>query len=505
MLIKTTMAKKRTIPSPITILLLVIIIAAIATWLVPAGQYSTLLYKDNSFIITSPKGDTALPFTQRTLDSLQIHISPEKFKAGAIRKPVSVPGTYHHLARNGQGFIKILQAPLKGIYDTVDIILFILVIGGFMNIFHQSGAMVKGLTSLTHTMKGREAWLIIILTFLFSFAGASYGMAEEALVFYPVMVPLFLAAGYDLLVPVAVIFAGTQLGTLSSFTNPFSTIIASNAAGVNWSDGLYGRVLMFIASTALTIWYLVRYANKVKKDPTASLVYRVDGEVRSPYEDIVTSDAPVPKLDIRTKLLLLLFLTTFLVMIGGVVFLDWWLLEMSSLFLASSILLALLLRMKEKVFVTQFIKGAEGLLSVAFIVGVARGVTIMLNDGHISDSILYYSAKLVGNMPPAIFIVVLLALFMVFTLFISSSSGMAVLTMPIMGALAIIVNVPGREIVNTYLFGMGIMGFMTPTGLILPSLALVNVSLKAWWRFIYPLLIMLFILCAAFLVTGIFL
>ena len=192
-------------------------------------------------------------------------------------------------------------------------------------------------------------------------------------------------------------------------------------------------------------------------------------------------------------------------MIGGVVFLDWWLLEMSSLFLASSILLAIILRMKEKVFVTQFIKGAEGLLSVAFIVGVARGVTIMLNDGHISDSILYYSAKLVGNMPPAIFIVVLLALFMVFTLFISSSSGMAVLTMPIMGALAIIVNVPGREIVNTYLFGMGIMGFMTPTGLILPSLALVNVSLKAWWRFIYPLLIMLFILCAAFLVVGIFL
>ena len=277
------MAKKRTIPSPITILMIVIIIAAIATWLVPAGQYNTLSYKEDSFVMTSPKGDTALPFTQRTLDSLQIHIAPEKFKAGAIRKPVSVPGSYHHLERNRQGFIKILQAPLKGIYDTIDIILFILVIGGFMNIFHQSGAMVKGLTSLTHTMKGREAWLIIILTFLFSFAGASYGMAEEALVFYPVMVPLFLAAGYDLLVPVAVIFAGTQLGTLSSFTNPFSTIIASNAAGVNWSDGLYSRILMFIVSTALTIWYIVRYANKVKKDPTASLVYRVDGAVKSPY------------------------------------------------------------------------------------------------------------------------------------------------------------------------------------------------------------------------------
>jgi len=98
----------------------------------------------------------------------------------------------------------------------------------------------------------------------------------------------------------------------------------------------------------------------------------------------------------------------------------------------------------------------------------------------------------------------LLGLYILFTLFISSTSGMAVLTMPIIGALAIIVNVPGREIVNTYLYGMGIMGFITPTGLILPALALSNVSLKAWWRFIYPLLIILIVLCAAFLIAGIY-
>ena len=143
------------------------------------------------------------------------------------------------------------------------------------------------------------------------------------------------------------------------------------------------------------------------------------------------------------------------------------------------------------------------MLAVAFIVGVARGVTIVLNNGHISDSVLYYSARLVSGMPPSLFIIVLLVLFIIFTLFISSSSGMAVLTMPIIGGLAVIVGVPGREIVNTYLFGMGIMGFMTPTGLILPSLALANVSMKAWWKFIYPLLIILFILCAIFLIIGI--
>lgn len=493
--------RKRKLLSPITILMVVIVLAALATWFVPAGRYNTLSYEDNHFILQTDSAGITLPYSKHTLDSLSIFISPEKFASGSIRKPVAVPGTFHLISKNSQGPVDILEAPLNGITDAVEIILFLLVIGGFMNVFHETGAMVKGLTSLSYKMKGREAWLIITLTFLFSFGGASYGMAEEALVFYPVMVPLFLAAGYDLLVPVAVIFGGTQLGTLSSFTNPFATIIASNAAGVNWADGLTERILVFVISTAIMIWYLVRYAEKVKKDPAQSIVYKVDGNVVSPYQSIQsTATEPLSR---RTKGLLILFLFTFLTMIAGVVWFGWWLTEMSALFLGVSILIAIITRTNESKFLEQFIKGAESLLAVAFIVGVARGVTLILNNGHISDSILYYSANLVSGMPSSLFIVVLLILFMIFTLFISSSSGMAVLTMPIIGGLAVIVNVPGREIVNSYLFGMGIMGFLTPTGLILPSLALVNVSLKAWWKFIYPLLIILFIVCCLFLMVGI--
>jgi uncharacterized ion transporter superfamily protein YfcC len=242
--------------------MIIIIVAALATWLVPAGRYNTLSFENNSFKYNTDSSEITLPFTQKILDSLHIFISPEKFASGAIRKPVAVPGTFHLISKNAQGPIDVLEAPLKGIIDAIEIILFVLIIGGFMNVFHETGAMVKGLTSLSYKMKGREAWLIITLTFLFLFAGASFGMAEEVLVFYPVMVPLFLAAGYDLLIPVAVIFGGTQLGSLSSFTNPFATIIASNAAGVNWSDGLIERILMFAVSTAVTIWYLVRYARK---------------------------------------------------------------------------------------------------------------------------------------------------------------------------------------------------------------------------------------------------
>ncbi len=495
---------RRKLPTPITILFFVIIIAAVATWLIPAGKYHTLEYVEETktFRYKTSAGETELPLSQQTLDSLNIRIPIQNFSSGSIRKPVSVPGTYEKTEAENQGWLQVLQAPIKGVSDSIDIIFFILVIGGFMHIFNESGAMVAGLTALSLRMKGHESWLIIIMTFLFSFGGGSFGMAEEGLVFYAVITPLFLKAGYDLLVPVAVIFGGTQLGTLSSFTNPFSTIIASNAAGVNWTDGIYVRLLMFVLTTALFIWYIVQYANKVKANPAASLVYKFDGNV-SPTIQAVSTDQPVYS-SRRNNMLNIVFLLTFLIMVAGVVALDWWLLEMTTLFIGASILMGILLKLKEKTWVDQFITGAQSMLGVALIVGIARGVTIVLNEGKIADSILFYAADLADTMPPLVFIVLMLVMYMIFTLFISSSSGMAVLTMPIMGSLATLVDVPGREIVNAYLFGMGIMGFITPTGLILPSLALVNVSLKSWLRFITPFLIMLFILCSIVLIIGLY-
>jgi len=498
------MSNKKSLPSPLTILMMVIVLAAICTWLLPAGQYSKLSSDNNKFFaITSPAGSVKLPFTQQTLDSLSIKISIQKFINGDIRKPISVPGSYQKLEKNPQGFLKILQAPVKGIIDSIDIALFILIIGGFMYVFNETGAIAKGIEYLSYSMKGREPLLMIILVFIFSFLRSSYGMEEEALVFIPILVPLFLAAGYDLLVPVAIVFGGTTVGGIPGFSNPFTTIIASNAAGINWMDGLYERLLLWAIVTPLMAWYIVRYAAKVKKDPSASLVYKIDGVVKPPYDITVKQHTEKPTLDLKTKALLLIYMLTFVSMITGIVLLNWWTLEMSALFLGASILVAVVSGMNDKKFVGEFIKGTESLLSVAFIVGVARGVTIVLNDGYVSDSILFYASGLVQHLSPAIFILVLLVFYLLFSLFISSTSGMAVLTMPIIGAFAVIVNIPGREIVNSYLYGMNIMFFISPTNLILPALAMANVSYKAWMRFITPLLIIFLVLCAIFLVTGI--
>ncbi|WP_295767849.1 hypothetical protein [uncultured Mucilaginibacter sp.] len=496
------MASLKKIPHPLAILMAVVVLAAIATWLVPAGKFDTLSYTDKSFTLTNSNKAIALPATQKTLDSLHISAPLSAFEQGTIRKPVSVPGTYHKLPQNGRGLLSIVQAPIQGIYDTIDIILFILLIGGFIEVFNATGALEAGLKSLSVKMKGREGWLIIILTFLLAFGGASFGMAEEGFAFYPVLVPLFLAAGYDLLVPVAVIFGGTQLGTLSSFSNPFSTIIASNACGISWTDGISGRLAMFVLSGGIYIFYLLRYAHKIKANPAASLVLKIDGVVNSPFPQLNVSRSE-SKLQGKNILLLVVFFFAFAIMITGVIKLGWWLPEMTAVFLVASLVIGVIQRMAQEDFIKTFIKGAEALLGVAFIIGTARGVTAILESGHISDTIVYEASRLISGMPSGVFIVLLLLMFCVFTLFIASTSGMAVVTMPIIGALATAAHIPGRDIVNSYLFGMGIMGFLTPTGLLLPSLALVGVGVKTWVKFIWPVLAILMLVCIAYLIVGV--
>ena len=190
-----------------------------------------------------------------------------------------------------------------------------------MQVFNASGAMEKGIAALSVQMKGRETWLIVILTFLFCLGGSSYGMAEEGLVFYPLLIPIFLAAGYDLLVPVTVIFAGTQMGSLSSFSNPFSTIIASSAAGVNWTDGLTVRIIIVLTSFIL-IWYIVRYILKIKRNPSASLVQRFQATVTTAHNLPTGEGQTVEPLDTKSKILLVQFFLTFITMIVGIFFLS---------------------------------------------------------------------------------------------------------------------------------------------------------------------------------------
>jgi uncharacterized ion transporter superfamily protein YfcC len=498
--------KKIKFPTAHTVLLVIAALVAVLTWVIPSGQFDRLEYKkdDGTFVYHGIEADKTYPGTQATLEELAIKIPVEKFTNGDIWKPVGVPGTYHTLESKPQGIGAFIQSPLRGIMEAIDVILFVLIIGGFIGIVNSTGAFDSGVAWLAKRLKGRESLLIVFITGLIALGGTTFGLAEETIAFYPILVPVFLVAGYDAMVALGAIYIGSSIGTMASTVNPFSAIIASDAAGINWTAGLYGRGFVLLAGTAICLWYIIRYAERVRKDPTQSIIYDQKKQIEEMFLHI-KSGQEVAAFTWKTRLILIVFVLCFALMIFGVSQLDWWFLEMTAVFFVGSIIIGIIAWMKETDFVDNFVKGANDLLSVALIIGLARGITVLMDDGLISDTLLYYSSNAVEGMPKGIFINALMFLYGGLSFFIPSSSGMAVLTMPIMAPLADVVNIGREFVVNAYQYGMGLMAFITPTGLILASLTMVKVGYDKWLRFVMPLLIILTIFTMIVLTVSVYL
>lgn len=487
--------------TPHTIVFLVLILAAIGTWLLPTGKYDTIRYDQDKFIIEGPDSRKEVSATQEVLDSLGIHTELAKFENGDIFKPVTIPGTYQNLESEPQGIFDIVIAPIEGMIETADIIILVLMIGGLIAVYNKSGVLAMAIGSLTQKLKGKESILIVVLMLVMAAGGTSFGMAEETIAFYPILVPAFILAGFDLLIPLAVIFIGCHIGVMASTTNPFSVIIASDTAGISWTLGMAVRLIALGGGLILSCAYIIRYGNKVKRNPSESLVLKLQGEVHSTFE--IEKKEGV-KLDLRNAILLIIFLSTFVIMVLGVTKFGWWMEEMSATFLASAILSAIIMRMPEQDFVKTFIAGAADLIGVSLIIGMARGVSVIMKDGLIIDTILYYSSNWVSGMPPALFIVSLMVVYFVLAFFISSTSGLAVISMPIMGGLGTIIGVPTETIVTAFVFGSGLMFLVSPTGMILPSLAMVNLTYSTWIKFLWPLLVILAVMDALLLLVDLY-
>ncbi|SFB39851.1 YfcC family protein [Clostridium frigidicarnis] len=482
--------KKMSFPTAFTVLFIVLIFAAILTYVVPAGSYSKLKYEADkiSFSVTKPDGSVEnLPGTQETLNNLGVKVGIEKFKEGSISKAVAIPGTYEEVPKNPQGFINILKAPINGIYDTVDIIVFVLIIGGVIGVLNSTGTFDAGIASLSRATKGREFLLIVVVTVLISLGGTTFGLAEETIALYPVLVPVFMAAGYDAIVCIAALYMGSSIGTMFATVSPFSSVIASNAAGITFTQGLTMRAIALVIGTIITIVYIVKYGKKIKKDPTKSLIYDQKEEITEKFlKDYDPNN--VPEFTFRRKLMLSIFGLAFVVLVWGVSSQEWWFGEMTALFLLVGIIIGVISGIGEKEFVNKFVAGAADLVGVALIIGIARAINLIMDSGLISDSILNASSGLVTGMNPKIFIVVMLFVFIVLGFFIPSSSGLAVLAIPIMAPLADTVGLPRDVIVSAYQYGQGLISFITPTGLILATLAMVDVTYDKWLKFIMPLM-----------------
>jgi uncharacterized ion transporter superfamily protein YfcC len=294
------------------------------------------------------------------------------------------------------------------LFGAIDVALFIIVIGGFLGVTMATGAIQAGIGRLVLRLRGRERWMIPILMGVFALGGTTYGMAEESLAFYALVITVMIAAGYDALVGAAVLLLGCGIGTLGSTLNPFATGIASGFAGVSISEGIVGRLV---------------------------------------------------------------------ILLNG--------------------------RLGEGQLTDAFIAGARGLLGVALIIGIARGITVVMNNGQITDTVLHWAELALDDVGKAAFSIVMYTLFLPLSFLIPSSSGLATVSMPIMAPLAGFVGVPKDLVVTAYQSASGLMNLFIPTSaVVMGGLAIARVPYGRYLRWVWPLLAMLAVLTVVVLGVG---
>ena len=482
--------RKFQFPTAYTILALLIVVFAVLTFVIPAGKYDT-----------GPDG-APIPGTYHAVES-----NPQNLQA-VLLAPIN--GMYG--IEDGKGYVNVYNT--GALYGAIDIAMFILMIGGFLGITMKTGAIDAGISTLVKRLGTNGKLLIPIMMIVFAAGGTSYGMAEESLAFYPLIIAALIALGYDAITGIAVVMLGAGIGVIGSTINPFATGIATGIADIPLTEGILYRILILVGGLAIGIWYVMRYAAKVKADPTKSLVSNMK-QANEEHFLRAGNQSEAPEFTTQRKVILGLFILAFVIMIIGVIpWSDlgitriatryWWFAELSALFLVFGIIIGLVARMKEADLVSNFMAGAADMVGVALVVALARGITVIMNNGLIIDTVLYWCESLLAGLGGVAFINVIFLLYLPLSFLVPSSSGLATLTMPIMAPLASFAGVPENLIVTAYQSASGLLNLFTPTfAVVTGALIIGRVPIATWWKFVMPLVVILGLLIMVVLSIGV--
>lgn len=434
------------------VLLTIILLTVVAmTWLIPAGSYD------------------------RVLDE-------------ASGRMVVLPGSFHFVQGVRPGFFDIFLALQRGYVSAANILFLIVFAYSYVYLLTESGTLNNSIRVLVRRLGTRTHLLIPVCMMLFGLLGATLGIFEETYGLIPVFIGIMTALGYDPLVGGAVVYVGVATGFAAALTNPFSVGIAQSIAEVPLNSGLWYRAVAFLAFQGVSIWYVMRYAKRVKADPTKSVLYGESYEVQIPPPKEDTQE-----FTLRQKLCLLLFLVTIGVLLYGTTQLGWYIDEIAAMFLMMMVITGVVAGYSATQICQTFIAATKSVVPSILVIGFTRGILLTMQDAMISDTIVYELARLLNYSNKMLSAVGMLVLQNIINFFITGSSSQATITMPIMASVADIVGISRQTAVLCYCFGDGFSDMFWPTACTLEC-GLMGISLNKWYRFIGPLFLIMVVL-----------
>lgn len=438
-------------------------------------------------------------------------------------------------------------APIKGFADALPVCLFVMILGGFLGMMTETGALDNGIAVLVQKLKGNEIMLIPVLMFIFSLGGTTYGMCEETVPFYALLAATMMAAGFDPMVGAATVLLGAGCGCLGSTVNPFAVGAAVDALTgvgieVNQSIIIGLGAVLWIVTTAMSIVFVMSYAKKVKADKGSTILSMQElKDAEEAHGKAASEVHKEVKLTGRQKGVLIAFAFTFVVMIVGFIpladlnegvanFFDagavydadgnavvqgwsalitglpigqWYFDEASTWFFLMAVLIGIIGGLSEKQIVNTFITGAADMMSVVLVIALARGISVLMANTGLDVYVLDAAANALAGLSGVIFAPMSFLVYFGLSFLIPSTSGMATVSMPIMGPLAVKLGFSPEVMVMIFSAAIGVVNLFTPTsGAIMGGLALAKIEWTTWLKFALKLIVALSVVCAVILTVA---
>lgn len=490
--------KKFEFPGAVTTLAIVTVLVWVAALFIPSGRFAA--DEDGSPI---PGSFETVPSPLSFWDRVQQLILAPVNGLYGVQDPAS-------------GFVDTDN--LGRLFGSVGVVLFIMALGAFISVSFATRSLETAVSQLATKLSDKGWLLITVIMVLFSLLGSTMGFSVETFGFYALLIPLMTAMGYDRLVSASMIILGALVGGMASTVNPFSIGVASGEAGVSIGDGIVLRVFLWVVLTAVAVVFVLRYASRVKKDPSRSLV-GFDVE-----DDDETSSEPIDvdgTLTGTQKLVLLITALTFGLMIFSVIpwssifggvsgpaeydathvtaaepywfELNWWFPQLAMLFVLAAVVVGIVAKMGEKKTVSLITRGAGDMIGPAIVILLARGVSVIMTNTETLDTILNAMEQLVSGASAGVFAILVMIVNIPLAFLIPSSSGHATLAMPLLAPLGDFAGVSRSLVITAFQMGHGLMLLFAPTNVVVVGgLAMAKVGYDKFLRFVWPLLLINF-------------